>query len=52
MGLKSNWRNKTSLREKISLINLFDKTPMEVADPIACINCFPPTPAENESEQK
>jgi hypothetical protein len=53
MKLKSNWRNKSSLREKCALMNLYGKTPMEVADPIASINYVPEaTASDNSSGQK
>lgn len=53
MQPKSNWRNKSSLREKYSLINLLGRTPMEVADPIAYMNYFPEkSTSENKLEQR
>lgn len=50
---KSEWRNKSSLREKYSLMNLLGKTPLEVADPIAYSNYFPKKATSDKSpEQK
>ena len=43
------WRNKSSLREKISLMELLGKAPMEVADPIAYLDYFPENKTNNYS---
>ncbi|MGI6226416.1 MAG: hypothetical protein ACOYJ1_09195 [Peptococcales bacterium] len=51
MKSKTTWRNKSSLREKYSLMNLLGKTPMEVADPIFYSYNFPEA-SEKSPEQK
>ncbi|MFZ5945291.1 MAG: hypothetical protein ACOYVD_14395 [Bacillota bacterium] len=52
MGTKKIWRNKSSLREKYSLMNLLGRTPLEVADPIAFINNFPEKPSTDKSPEQ
>ena len=52
MNPNQNWRNKTSLREKYSLMNLLGKATMEVADPIAYIDFFPETSAADAGPEE
>jgi len=52
MDNKNNWKNKSTLREKYSLMNLLGKTPLEVADPIAYIDYFSEESASDENPEQ